>query len=167
MKKRSVYDSMTASDLGRVTRDRGLEKPAVTSLSEWAGWLEADDTKRRTESRIAPQFETVDAIGSISVPEDTAANLVILVSALGQRAGLDVDTTEDDESLDLISRLTNRLAQALPDVELMPTDQPSGTDQPNDGDRDEEDAEADASHASHEAPSPTSTRPKSAKSKGS
>lgn len=50
MKRKSVYAKMTASDLARVTRERGLEKPNVITLSEWADFLEADDAKRLAES---------------------------------------------------------------------------------------------------------------------
>lgn len=51
MKRKSVYAKMTASDLARVTRERGLEKPNVITLSEWADFLEADDAKRLKNSQ--------------------------------------------------------------------------------------------------------------------
>lgn len=46
MKRQSRYATMTASDLARETRERGLDKPNVITLSEWADFLEADDVKR-------------------------------------------------------------------------------------------------------------------------
>lgn len=167
MKKRSAYNNMTASDLARITRERGLEKPNVRTLSEWADVLEADDAKRRSSG--APEFKTVDAIGMISVPEDTAANLLILVGALAQRAGLDVDTPvpADDEALDLVSRLERRLAAAMPDVELMPMNT-SETEHPGaDGDRDAEDADPKADLLDESpAPQSKSKRPSPPKAKG-
>lgn len=51
MKRKSVYAKMTASDLARITRERGLEKPDVITLSEWADFLEADDAKRLKNSQ--------------------------------------------------------------------------------------------------------------------
>jgi hypothetical protein len=50
MKRKSIYATMTTSDLVRITRERGLKKPDVITLSEWADFLEADD-KRRESSR--------------------------------------------------------------------------------------------------------------------
>lgn len=162
MKRRSIYTNMTASDLARVTRERGLEKPNVKTLSEWADFLEADDATRRPQS---PEFEIIDAIGTISVPEDTAANLVVLVSVLAQKAGLDVDAPapEGDEALDLISRLTHRLAAALPEVELIPTQAAqSDTGAPatgEDGDRDEENADIELIDVSDSGSQPVRLRP--------
>lgn len=53
MKRKSVYASMTASDLARITRERGLDKPPVVTLSEWADVLEADDVKRQQQGQAA------------------------------------------------------------------------------------------------------------------
>jgi hypothetical protein len=57
MKRKSAYSSMTASDLARITRERGLEKPNVLTRSEWADFLEADDAKQLKDSQAA---ESVD-----------------------------------------------------------------------------------------------------------
>jgi hypothetical protein len=46
MKRKSIYATMTTSDLVRITRERGLKKPDVITLSEWADFLEADDKRR-------------------------------------------------------------------------------------------------------------------------
>lgn len=51
MKRTSRYATMTASDLARETRERGLEKPNVITLSEWADWLEADDVKKASQAK--------------------------------------------------------------------------------------------------------------------
>jgi hypothetical protein len=142
MKRRSAYANMTASDLARVTRERGLEKPPVHSLSEWEDWLEAQDAKRRAQ---APEFATVDAIDTISVPADTVANLVTLVSALAQRAHIDMDTPtpDGDESLDLVSRLERRLALALPEIPLLSTPANDAGDPSIEGDAGRDEADAD------------------------
>lgn len=67
MKKRtSIYASMTASDLARITRERGLDKPDVITLSEWANFLEADDAKRQQQAQDGDR-DTQD-----SEPEDTS-----------------------------------------------------------------------------------------------
>lgn len=42
-RKTGQYDNLNASDLARITRDRGLDKPQVITLREWADWLEAQD----------------------------------------------------------------------------------------------------------------------------
>lgn len=54
MKRKSAYASMNASDLARITRERGLEKPNVITLSEWADFLEADDAKHRQQLSRVP-----------------------------------------------------------------------------------------------------------------
>ena len=46
MARKSLYHGMKAHDLARITRERGLDKPNVITLSEWADYLEADDAKR-------------------------------------------------------------------------------------------------------------------------
>lgn len=51
MNKRSAYHSMKAHELARVTRERGLEKPKVITLSEWADFLDKDDAKRLNVSK--------------------------------------------------------------------------------------------------------------------
>lgn len=60
MKRTSRYAAMTASDLARETRERGLEKPNVITLSEWADWLEADDVKKAQQPADADR-DTEDA----------------------------------------------------------------------------------------------------------
>ena len=46
-KRTSKYASMTASDLARETRERGLAKPdGMTNVSEWADWLESLDAQQ-------------------------------------------------------------------------------------------------------------------------
>jgi hypothetical protein len=42
-KRTSKYANMNASDLARETRARGLEKPHVLDISQWADWLEEQD----------------------------------------------------------------------------------------------------------------------------
>jgi hypothetical protein len=53
MARKSIYHSMKAHDLARVTRERGLDKPKVLSLSEWADFLDADDAKRAKKATDA------------------------------------------------------------------------------------------------------------------
>jgi hypothetical protein len=61
MKRTSQYANMTASDLARVTRERGLEKPNVITLSEWADFLEADDAKREKAAQAKESVRADDA----------------------------------------------------------------------------------------------------------
>lgn len=72
MKRQSIYANMTASDLARVSRERGLEKPNVITLSEWADFLEADDA--RTQAKQAKADEAADTapiepVNKASAPE--------------------------------------------------------------------------------------------------
>jgi hypothetical protein len=53
MARKSIYHSMKAHDLARVTRERGMDKPKVLSLSEWADFLDADDAKRAMKATDA------------------------------------------------------------------------------------------------------------------
>jgi uncharacterized protein (DUF2147 family) len=53
MKPKSIYHSMKAHDLARVTRERNLDKPKVITLSEWADFLDADDAKRAMKATDA------------------------------------------------------------------------------------------------------------------
>jgi hypothetical protein len=53
MARKSIYHSMKAHDLGRITRERKLDKPKVLSLSEWADFLDADDAKRALKTTDA------------------------------------------------------------------------------------------------------------------
>lgn len=50
MRRAGKYDNYTASDLARETRARGLEKPNVITLREWADWLEAHDKAAEAET---------------------------------------------------------------------------------------------------------------------
>jgi len=43
MKRTSKYANMNAHDLAEETRNRGLEKPDVLTISDWANWLEEQD----------------------------------------------------------------------------------------------------------------------------
>lgn len=47
-KRTSKYANMNAGDLARETRAKGLQKPNVLTLSEWADWLEDDDKRRQS-----------------------------------------------------------------------------------------------------------------------
>jgi hypothetical protein len=53
MARKSIYHAMKAHDLARVTRERGMDKPKVLSLSEWADFLDADDAKRAMKATDA------------------------------------------------------------------------------------------------------------------
>jgi hypothetical protein len=61
MKRTSQYANMTASDLARITRERGLEKPNVITLSEWADFLEANDAKREKAAQTKDSVRADDA----------------------------------------------------------------------------------------------------------
>src|SRR4051794_23559048 len=73
MKRKSVYANMTASDLARITRERGLDKPNVITLSEWADFLEADDIKRREAEQANQGIAEGDGEGHV-LPELTDEN---------------------------------------------------------------------------------------------
>jgi hypothetical protein len=51
MKAKSKYHAMSAGELARITRERGLDKPEVITRSEWADFLAADDAKPVKVSR--------------------------------------------------------------------------------------------------------------------
>jgi hypothetical protein len=53
MARKSIYHAMKAHDLARVTRERGMDKPKVITLSEWADFLDADDAKRAMKATDA------------------------------------------------------------------------------------------------------------------
>lgn len=61
MKRKSQYANMNASDLARITRERGLKKPKVITLSEWADFLEADDAKREKQAQTVEAADMPDA----------------------------------------------------------------------------------------------------------
>lgn len=86
MKKRSIYSNMTASDLARITRERGLEKPNVITLSEWADFLEDEDKKRQN-----PDAGTDTAFGfeetAPSHEDFEAMTVKQLKAALAERDG--------------------------------------------------------------------------------
>lgn len=46
MKKRGLYSHYTAAELAQETRRRGLEKPDVLTLREWADWLESAEASK-------------------------------------------------------------------------------------------------------------------------
>lgn len=59
MKKRtSKYANMNASDLARETRNRGLEKPQVLDISQWADWLEELDNPTKPAPVETTEDET-------------------------------------------------------------------------------------------------------------
>jgi hypothetical protein len=60
MKRVSKYATMTASDLARVTRERGLEKPTVLHISEWADWLEEIDQQTDAAPVVESQVAAVE-----------------------------------------------------------------------------------------------------------
>ncbi len=162
MKRQSVYAKMTASDLARITRDRGLEKPGVKTLSEWADFLEADDINRQSASS-SPEFEIVEAesgepiLGYVVEPEK-ANSLANLVSALALKAGVDITPVDfADEAPPLFDQLEQQLAaiaQAGDDNTVEAT-----ANSTVDGDRDTEDADPNASLPDSDSPTPPK-RPK-------
>lgn len=54
-KQPGKYDKLSAGDLGRLTRERGLAKPDVLDIGEWARWLEAQDA-----AQSQPKPETAE-----------------------------------------------------------------------------------------------------------
>jgi type II secretory pathway component PulK len=60
MAQKNAYSSMKAHDLARITRERGLEKPKVITLREWADFLAADDAKRLKASQSAESVVEAD-----------------------------------------------------------------------------------------------------------
>lgn len=81
MKRKSRYANMNASDLARITSERGLEKPKVITLSEWADFLDADDAKRvtaentETVTRSVSQSEAGTDADTDARAQDTIDNL--------------------------------------------------------------------------------------------
>ncbi len=91
MKRKSIYDSMTASDLARITRERGLNKPDVITLRDWANFLEADDAKRTQQS----QAEKADSNEGRVISDEEAANMPDAELEI-----IDGDRDEDDALTD-------------------------------------------------------------------
>jgi hypothetical protein len=72
MARKSIYHAMKAHDLARVTRERGMDKPKVLSLSEWADFLDADDAKRALKTTVADR-DTEDSSAQDSIDEKVAS----------------------------------------------------------------------------------------------
>lgn len=94
MKRKSVYANMKAHDLARITRERGLEKPNVITLSEWADFLEADDAKREKQSRKADAAKDITDEEAATLPD-------------AETEALDGDA-QDTPDIDTVEKTTKR-----------------------------------------------------------
>jgi hypothetical protein len=69
-RKRTIYDNMNAGDLARITRERGLQKPDVLHIVEWADWLAEQDAKQDASKapteNVAAQTSESNDYGSMS-----------------------------------------------------------------------------------------------------
>lgn len=70
---KSAYAKMNISELSRITRERGLDKPRVRTRSEWADFLDKDDAKRAAQPQPKAAADTRDTpVDDIRAQDDMA-----------------------------------------------------------------------------------------------
>lgn len=85
--KPSKYGHLTASDLARITRERGLEKPDVITLREWADWLEEWEKAASKATAEAVPETTASKSGVPTYDTLNAMTVKKLKAALAERGG--------------------------------------------------------------------------------
>lgn len=74
VKRTSKYANLTASDLARITRERGLAKPeGMKNISEWADWLEGLDGETQAAEAAplaAPDYDAMTRAEAVKRAQD-------------------------------------------------------------------------------------------------
>lgn len=74
MVKAQKYDDLSTSELARLTRERGLDKPAVGDSGAWAAWLREQDSAPASvvaqAATAAPDYKHMSKVNLVVLAQE-------------------------------------------------------------------------------------------------